>query len=143
VSISGDGNTIVVGALDIPSTGAVYVFAKPQGGWKNATETAKLTSDVPSGITFGLGTAINNCGDTVFAGAVSNNYPGAVYVHRRTGKQWKSTSQYAAKLTVTGSTALGNPLALSQDGNTLLTGANDGISGAAYIFVYEGRLGNE
>jgi len=138
-SISGDGNTIVVGAHGVSAIpGAAYIYVKPPSGWKTTTETVKLTSlDVQAQDEFGLATAINHWGDTVFVSTTQvDNGAGAVYVFCRDGKNWKSTSQYSAKLTAPGSTGLGNTLSLSQDGRTLLVGAlgADG-SGAAYIFI--------
>ena len=43
VSVSVSGDKVAVGADPTDSTGAVYAFAKPAGGWVDATETQKLT----------------------------------------------------------------------------------------------------
>jgi len=65
-------NTIVVGDFETPGStqGAAYVFSKPaKGGWKNMTETAKLTaSDGQQGDLFGISVAANR-GNTVVIGA--------------------------------------------------------------------------
>jgi len=60
-SVAVSGNIIVVGAADTSNfhhpaatPGAVYVFVKPAGGWKDMTETVKLTaSDGLPGDAFG------------------------------------------------------------------------------------------
>jgi hypothetical protein len=48
LSIAVSGNTVVVGAPGAndgsnQGAGAVYVFTKPENGWANMTQTAKLT----------------------------------------------------------------------------------------------------
>jgi hypothetical protein len=62
VAISSDGGTIVAGAPGNQfQSGAVYIFVKPQGGWVNMTETAKLTIKMrPSG--FGATVAVSGDG---------------------------------------------------------------------------------
>jgi hypothetical protein len=139
VSVSGDGNTIVAGS----EASASYVFVKPPGVWRTMTETAKLTaSDGQHGDGFGSTTTINYYGDTIFIGAETatiNNvlYAGAIYVFRRQGNRWQTTSQFSAKLTSTAGTFLGYSLMLSADGTTLVAGAPGiyGIGAAAYVFV--------
>lgn len=70
VSIS--GNTAVIGALyaSIGShryQGAAYVFVKPKQGWKNGTQTAKLTAS--DGMAYdALATSVAISGATVAAG---------------------------------------------------------------------------
>ena len=66
-SVAIDGNTVVVGTID-SSVGEAYVFVKPAGGWKNMTQTAKLTaSDGVEGNEFGDWVAID--GNTIAVGA--------------------------------------------------------------------------
>jgi hypothetical protein len=90
-SVSINGNTIVAGAPNAPchlvrrrcnpiGPGAAYVFVKPGGGWKNATETAELMSaNGQAGDQFG--TSVANIGNIVLAGAINaNSGDGAAYV---------------------------------------------------------------
>ena len=52
---------------DVNHQGVVYVYRRPQEGWVNATETAKLTaSDRHPGDEFGTSVAIS--GDTIVVG---------------------------------------------------------------------------
>lgn len=70
VAISSDANTIVAGdpSTGADNNGAVYVFVKPAGGWKDMTETAKLTiSSAPKAIALCTSVAIS--GDSIVAGA--------------------------------------------------------------------------
>jgi hypothetical protein len=86
-SVSISKNTIVVGAPNQPVgrtelQGAAYTFTKPTTGWKNATQTARLTASDGSG---GLAKSVAVTGTTVAAGAPyvtvgSNKFQGAVYV---------------------------------------------------------------
>jgi hypothetical protein len=67
------GSTIVVGSHDARigthiDQGAVYVFSEPTGGWKTATQTAKLTAS--DGVAQDeLGSAVAIAGGTIVAGA--------------------------------------------------------------------------
>ena len=73
VSASINNDIVVAGAQNhdpesIASAGAVYVFAKPAGGWVNATQTSKLTaSDKTAGDQLGISVGVS--GNTVAAGA--------------------------------------------------------------------------
>ncbi len=150
------GDTIVAGAplrnLGFnPDQGAVYVFVRPEGGWMDATQTARLTvSDADA--QDNLGQSVDIAGDTIVAGAANadntamdaEDGPGAAYVFIRPEGGWVNSTE-AAKLTAgdgaaydrfgfsvklgDGVIAVGTP----NDGNTGST-ATDG-SGAAYVFV--------
>jgi len=74
VSISGDGNTALVGAYDedylASASGSAYLYFKPGSGWSNVTETTKLTaSDPQSSDNFGRAVAISGNGTTAIIGA--------------------------------------------------------------------------
>jgi hypothetical protein len=145
-SVSFDGDTLVAGApyTDIGNNqyqGAAYVFVKPAGGWKDMTETAKLTaSDGEPGDD--LGWSVSVSGDTIVAGApdpnVTNQYQGAIYVFAKPSGGWKSTSKFTAKIT-TSDGGFGDGFGSSsvQLGNTLVGGASghNSLRGAAYVFL--------
>ncbi len=150
VAISGD--TVVAGVPGRTvgthlSQGAVYVFVKPVGGWKDAHETAKLTaSDGTTGDS--LGNAVSISGDTVLAGApgVSPNgtsAQGAGYVFVKPTGGWKDGTQ-TAELTASDGAAqdsLGLVNGASISGDTVVLGSafhkvgNNAGQGAAYVFV--------
>jgi hypothetical protein len=148
VGMSGDGNTIVAGSgATIGSNvgqGAAYVFVKPPTGWATATETAKLTAaDGQAHDVFGRTVAISSDGSTIVAGAVgaaigSNQEQGAAYVFLKPASGWL-TGTAAAKLTASDGVAfseLGDSVALSSDGSTIVAGSPAFFSQeAAYVFV--------
>ena len=151
VTIS-DG-TVVAGAPNydwpnLPSNdpaGAVYVFAEPQGGWRSATETAKLTaSDGVGGDWLGSSVAIQR--NTVIAGAENATVngsagEGAVYVFYKPGRGWANETESAKVIASSGAAdgSFGQGVWLS--GNTLVVGAPDATvggnfaQGAAYVFA--------
>ena len=85
-SVAVDGDIVVVGADGVDqsdavnNTGAAYVFTKPDTGWANSTEAAKLTSsDAAADDNFGSAVAVD--ATTVLVGAErANNDAGAAYV---------------------------------------------------------------
>ena len=141
------GGTIVVGAPQNNAVGAaggtgpgaVYVFVKPAGGWKSATETAKFTaSDGYPGDDLGWSVAI--LGDTVAAGAPDatvggNQDAGAVYAFQRKSRIWNSGTE-SAKLTASDAsfaTLLGTDVGMS--------GATIAASGIQQVYIYSKPAG--
>ncbi len=143
------GNTIVIGSIDNPAgrnnlgPGAAYVFVKPATGWKNMTETAKLTAaGTKRGIRFGGAVALS--GRNVVIGEQPFIYPkepGAVYLYTEPPGGWKSTSKFDAQLTASDGTKkdyFGSSVAIS--GKTIVAGARSASvnghrqQGAAYVF---------
>jgi FG-GAP repeat len=159
VAISGDGNTVVVGApyqaAGGTKRGAAYIFVKGVGGWSNSTQTAKLTaSDGADNDILGFSVAISADGSTVFAGApgqaAGGTKRGAVYVFMKGTGSW-SDSVETAKLTASGTMnneQVGFTLATSADGRTVVAGAPNAVvgesfRGAVYVFVQAvGKWGN-
>jgi hypothetical protein len=141
-SVAISGNIIVVGAANTsnfnkqaPGPGAVYVFVKPAGGWKDMTETFKLTaSDGMPGDAFGNSVSIS--GTTIAVGAFFvNNFSGRVYVFTCR----KSGCAQAAELTASDSDGildyLGCSVAIS--GNTIVAGSfgHNNFQGSSYVYV--------
>ncbi len=153
-SVAVDGDTVVVGAVladgRVSCSGSAYVFTKPNTGWADATETAKLTaSDGANLDLFGYSVAVD--GDTVVVGAYwdddKGDYSGAVYVFTKaTDSVWADATE-TVKLTASDGAAddyFGYSVALDED--TMAVGAyqvnhvnGDGNtvsnSGAAYVFT--------
>jgi hypothetical protein len=142
VAISGDENTIVAGnPRNGRNRGAVYVFVKPASGWKDMTETAKLTASDGQDQDM-LGTAVAISGNTVVAGAPANpdvQVHGKAYVFVKPLSGWTNRTQ-TAKLTTSNGTNndfFGNSISIG--GNTVVVGAPQrqpaNAGGAAYVFV--------
>ena len=124
--------------------GAAYVFVEPRGGWRDRTQTAKLTTlDGAEGATLGIDVAIS--GNTIIAGAPDEQQatpgPGAVYVFREPQHGWQSATQTAELTASDGASGdtLGASVAI--DGETVAAGApfatvnENPFQGAAYVFV--------
>ena len=147
-SVAISGNTIVIGAFDpnIETYGTVYVYVKPDNGWANMTQVAKLTSS-DNGEGFGTSVAIN--ANTVVVGAANtSNFstptatPGAAYVFVRPNSGWQDMTE-SAKLTASdgqAGDAFGDSVGIS--GGTIAIGAffapdvsGNSFAGKAYAFV--------
>ena len=147
------GDVVVVGArLDDDSgssSGSVYVFEKPVGGWVGTVnEVAKLlASDGASGDALGEAVAID--GDTVVAGARGNGDNGAAsgsaYVFVKPAGGWVGTVNDVAKLLASDGVAadsLGWSVAVS--GDTVVVGArfdDDAGANTGSAYVYEKPAG--
>jgi len=128
-----DGNTVAVAGLR--PGGSAYVYVKPAGGWKSATETAKLTTIEGAGL--GL-VAIS--GNTVVAGGGFNSNQSADYVYVEPAKGWRDMTE-TARLTASDeqkNDGFGTP---GISGNTIVAGSpyatvnGNADQGAAYVFV--------
>ena len=141
VAISGDGNTIAVGgSLDATGVGAVWVYTRDGDNW--VQQGAKLVGTGGSAFPrFGCSVALSDDGNTLAVGGFNDaSQIGATWIFTRSGGVW---SQQGGKLTasdVLGSARQGTAVALSADGNTLLTSGpgHDGNKGACWIFVRSG-----
>lgn len=142
------GDYIVVGAPDdgehSPSTGKVYLFEKPAGGWQDMTETAQLTtSDLGQFDRLGLSVAMIE--DVIVIGVhlQGENLMGAAYVYEKPAEGWHTMTE-TAKLTASdqiGSSDFGIDVAI--DHNVIVVGANNHNqtgerSGVVYLFERPG-----
>ncbi len=86
-SVAISGNTVVVGAQGANhGQGAAYVFVKPKTGWRNMTQTAKLTASEGTS-DFGSSVAID--GNTILVGAPNSG--GYIFVKPEQG--WKTGTE--------------------------------------------------
>jgi hypothetical protein len=148
VGLSGNGNTMAVGAYDEDrGRGGAYIFNRAGGVW---SQQIRLTaSNAEAGDSLGCSIAISDDGNTMVAGAfdedsllrgiqpptegsndaASDVSTGAAYVFVRNGTGW--TQQAFVKAT---NTRLNDQfawaLSLSRDGNTLAVGSHLEDSGA-------------
>ncbi len=160
VAVSGDGNTVVVGAPnanDVVASryGLVYLFEKPSGGWVDANEDYKLYQyNDTLGDSLGTAVDISYDGSVVVAGmpfydANNGSDNGAVIVWEK-GNGWAegptNFADYLLAKDLSGaqnSTWFGSSVAISADGNVIVVGAyNDPINlnaqtsaGSAYVHL--------
>ena len=145
-SVAVSGDTVVVSARlnDVgpnADQGSAYVFVKPQGGWSNMTQTAKLTAaDGAAGDGFGESVAIS--GDTVVVGCLhdeigANPDQGSTYVFVKPGSAWTDMTQTAQLAASDGAAGDLNGISVAISGETVVVGAhlNNISQGAAYVFV--------
>jgi len=141
-SVAISGNIIVVGAADTSNfgaqaagPGAVYVFVKPKDGWKDMTETAKLTAlDGMPGDALGNSVAIS--GTTIAAGAFFvSNFSGRVYVFTLNGRSWTQAAELSASDSGGILDYLGCSVAI--DDNTVVAGSygHNNFQGSTYVYV--------
>ncbi|MCY2940589.1 MAG: Ig-like domain-containing protein [Planctomycetota bacterium] len=140
VSVSGDGNTLVVGAPGSFNTyiqGGVYVFTRSSNVW---TEQPKIlvTPNInnPSSIVrFGSKVIISADGSTLFAGT---QY-GVQYIYSLSGGVWTQEADLAQQSGMSYLYHQGNYAALSADGNTALLSyesfpVNGVATGSAFFY---------
>ncbi len=158
VSLSGDGNTLAVGATNEDSSstgvngtqddntasdsGAVYVFRRIGGAWSQ--QAYIKASNTGAGDSFGFRVSLSSDGNTLAVRAASEDGSsagvngaqdntasdsGAVYVFRFSTSTWSQQAYIKASNTGAGD-SFGNSVSLSADGNTLAVGATgeDGSS---------------
>lgn len=135
ISVSISGDALAVGADVNQSTGSVYVFERPPGGWATGNESAKLRVIENDSGTFGYRVCIH--ADRIAAEMSQYPDPNAVYLFEKPEGGWVSTSDYAARLRADDSVygdGFGTALDMSSD--TLIAGASgyNGKQGAAYVF---------
>jgi hypothetical protein len=137
VSVSGDGNTAVLGGPhDNSNAGAAWVFTRSGGAW--AQQAALVGTGAVGAAQQGWSVALSAAGNTaVVSGFADDANGGAAWVFIRSGGVW---TQLGPKLVGTGAVGAaeqGNSVALSGDGGTLLVGGGlDNVdAGAAWVFV--------
>jgi hypothetical protein len=159
VSISGDGNTAIVGAKfeDVSGSdqsGFVYIFARSGSAW---SQQVRLTT--PGGETyayFGSSVSLSSNGNTAIVGAEGSKFSGyaegersagAAHIFTRSGTTWTHEARIQA------SDAghfydFGSSVSMSNDGNTVIVGDPDNdtggdSAGAVYLFTRDGTTWTE
>ncbi len=147
VSISADGNTVIVGdpgfcAYEHVCEHTAYVFTRTGTTWTQQAE-------FHGGSGFGGSVALSADGNTALVGAGLSGWYGLSFgpegnapptVFGRTGATWTRETTLRASGTPPMFDNFGHALALSAEGKTALVGdpdANDG-AGAAYVFTGSG-----
>ena len=152
IAISGDGNTLVVGArFDDTSTGtnsgSAYIYKYDGTNWN---ETKLVASDGAADDYFGYSVDVSGDGSTVVVGAYGDDdngsNSGSAYIYKYDGNDWNETKLVASD--GASEDYFGYSVAVSYDGNTVVVGAyadddNGSTSGSAYVYRYDGTDWNE
>src|SRR6266446_5097889 len=171
LSLTNDGNLLAVGSIgeassavginrnqndnSMPGAGAVYVFARNGGNWSQQAYV-KPWNTTQRGVLFGYSVGLSGNGDSMGVGTYDEDRGrGGVYVFTRKNRNWAQQMRLTASNAEPGD-SLGCSLAISDDGNTIVSGAfdedsilpgiqppnagandaaDDTSSGAAYVFV--------
>src|SRR5262245_15253494 len=178
IALSDDGNTLAAGAIaedsgtagingnqadnSLQSAGAVYVFARTGATW--AQQAYVKPANPSAGDLFGYSVSLTAEGNMLAVGSFDEDGPddksngtGAVYVYGRSGTTWTQQA-YLRASNAEGGDSLGVSVAISLDGNTIVSGAldedclctgvnpagggndreSDTSAGAVYVFVRNG-----
>ena len=152
ISVAVDEDTIVVGThgddidsngTDETDVGSAYVYVKPDTGWADGTETAKLTaSDGAASDEFGISVAVD--GYTILVGAHQDDHngtdAGAAYLFTRPYTGWAESHETTKLIPADGEVGDEFGISVAVDGDTAVIGANkdddNGVdSGSAYVFT--------
>jgi trimeric autotransporter adhesin len=172
VALSGDGNTLAVGAVgeasasksiggkqaneSAPGAGAVYVFIRDGGSWKQQAYVKASNTDAHD--EFGGSLALSEDGSTLAVGARledssaagingdqhdnSSSNSGAVYIFTRKGTSWSQQAYVKPTKIDTSddSDEFGKSVTLSGNGNTVAVGAvgQSNVGGTVYVFTRTG-----
>ena len=152
VSVDIDSETIAVGAFRhtaaASSSGAGYVFVKPDSGWASITESAKLTAS-DAAQQDGLGSSIAIHGETILIGAFEHRTfsqgPGKAYIYTASAGGWADAAEMAKLTAMVRANGDNFGISVALDGSTILVGAdgvdhedvNNSGTGAVYVFDYE------
>jgi hypothetical protein len=140
VSLSGDGNTALVGGhYDSDSAGAAWVFTRSGSTWSQQGEKLVGTGAIntPRAARQGRAVAISGDGNTAIVGAwYDNSFAGAAWVFTRSNGVWGQQGAKLVATDVTGNVRQSRAVSISGDGNTAIVGGHDDgdDTGAAFVF---------
>ena len=144
VSISSDGNTVVVGARTEGTGGSAYIFTVSGTSW---SQQAKIqASDAQSIDNFGVSVSISSDGSSVIVGANTEDTTatdaGSAYIFTRSGTSWSQQAKIQAS-DAEGGDHFGFSVSMSDNGNYVIVGSpQEGsvayFAGASYIFTRSG-----
>ena len=141
ISVSGDGSIIVVGAnyahAPAADSGTAYIFEKTGSTW---TQFQKIVaSDGAASDYFGSSVCVSRDGSTIAIGAPydddnSAGASGSVYMFEKVGGNWTQVQKLTAGDPIVNAHLSSSGVQLTDDGTTLLVGAQAPSAEAAYIF---------
>ena len=139
VALSDDGNTALIGApSDNGEVGAAWAFTRAGESWSQQGSKL-LASDEVGGGRFGESVALSSNGNAgIIGGSGDHGESGAVWAFARSGESWVQ-----AEPKLLGGTGaeeeVGDSVAVSANGTTVLAGARFSHAGAGAAYVYPER----
>jgi hypothetical protein len=139
VSISDDGNTVVVGGPgQNGNIGAIWIYTRSGVSWSLQAGPLVGTDYIGSSLQ-GTSVSISGDGNTVVVGGPGHiDSIGAIWIYTRVGTVWSQHNiEPIIGTDAIGSSLQGTSVSISGDGNTIAVGGpgNDLDKGATWIFV--------
>lgn len=155
VKLSGDGNTMVVGAYagdgTVTGSGSAYIhtYDPVNEVWDIGIEL--MSSSGLAGDRFGWSVRINGTGDVVAIGSPydddNGSSSGTVFIFRKVNDVWTEETKLYPSVAASGD-RFGWSIDMSSSGNTIVVGAyyadvQAPDAGAGFVFTYEGGVWTE
>jgi hypothetical protein len=142
VSISADGNTVLIGSpRDNKEAGAAWVFTRSGSTWTQQGKKLTGGGEEPTG-RFGKSVALSGDGNTaLIGGSMDGRGKGSAWAFTRSEEStWSQQGPKLTGLSEEGESHFGGSVALSADGNTALIGgpADSAYTGAVWPFARSG-----
>jgi hypothetical protein len=151
VAISGDGNTVLVGAAlksfgANSQQGAVFVYVRNGTNWSQQRVLLEDATIAAGYDRFGSAVALSADGNIALIGASGkNNFQGAAFIFRRSETNWSQSQELTESNPANAAGSIfGSTVALTPDGNTALIGApahmvgTVNLGGEVFIFTSNG-----
>jgi hypothetical protein len=139
VHLTSDGSTLLFsGPYDSLEYGSCWIYERDSLGWNYQS---KLVPDSVIGSAQILAVTMNRAKNRIAMGGGANNGGlGAIWIFDKVGTNWIRRQIITVTDTI-GKSRLGYSLAMSPDGNTLISGGpeDNGIVGAVWVFEYNGN----
>jgi len=146
VSISGDGNTAIVGApgYGVFYEGGAYIYTRTNGVWSQQGDKLAVT-DAVGIVELGYSVSISYDGNTaIVGGAGDNNDYGASWIFTRSNGVWSEQSKLIGMGGIGNSfshSAQGSSVGISGDGNTAIVGAQNDSFGVGAVWIFARSAG--
>ena len=153
MTLSSDGNTLIVGATGFLTIGSTHLFTRSNGFWVH--DAAVDTGDLGLGVldNFGSAVALSPDENTLIIGADHDNDDGAVHIFTKTNNTWtynQTASDSFPDSMLETLDNFGRSIVFSPDGTTLYIGASgddtdestvgagDDITNAGAVHIFTG-----
>jgi hypothetical protein len=136
VSLSGDGNSAIIGTTD-----GAYVFVQTNNRWIQQSKLIGVGNSGEAGQ--GLAVSISADGNTAIVGGPSDSASvGAAWVFTRVSGIWMQKGNKIVGGGSVGTAKQGFSVAISGDGNTAILGGpgDNGNTGAAWAFIWNNGM---